>query len=74
MKLRRPVFTCLLAFMTMLVAVSGCLFKQTIDYRSANRELILQNDSLKGVVIELTRKIDTNKPAALPLPTAPRKK
>jgi hypothetical protein len=74
MKLRRPVFTCLLAFTTMLVAVSGCLFKQTIDYKWANRELILQNDSLKGVVIELTRKIDTAKPAALPLPSIPQKK
>ena len=74
MKLRRPVFTCLLAFITMLVAVSSCLFKQTIDYKWANRELILQNDSLKGVVIELTRKIDTTKPAALPLPPVPRKK
>jgi hypothetical protein len=74
MKLRRPVITCLLAFMIMLVAVSGCLFKQAIDYKWANRELILQNDSLKGVVIELTRKIDTTKPAAMPIPSVPRKK
>jgi hypothetical protein len=74
MKLRRPVLTCLLAFVIMLVAVSGCLFKQTIDYKWANRELILQNDSLKGVVIELTRKIDTTKPTDSPLSTVPRKK
>ena len=74
MKLRRPVFSCLLAFIIMLVAVSGCLFKQTIDYKWANWELILQNDSLIGVLIELTRKIDTTKPAALPLPFVPRKK
>jgi hypothetical protein len=74
MKLRRSVYTCLLAFIIMLVGVSGCLFKQTIDYKWANRELILQNDSLKGVVIELTRKIDTTQPAALTLPSVPRKK
>jgi hypothetical protein len=74
MKIRRHVYICMLAFVTMLAAVSGCLFKQTIDYKWANRELILQNDSLKGVVIELTRKIDTVKPAALPSPTVPRKK
>jgi hypothetical protein len=72
--MRRSVYTCLLAFILMLAAVSGCLFKQTIDYKWANRELILQNDSLKGVVIELTRKIDTTKPAALPSPSVPRKK
>jgi hypothetical protein len=74
MKMRRSVYTCLLAFILMLAAVSGCLFKQTIDYKWANRVLILQNDSLKGVVIELTRKIDTTKPAALPSPSVPRKK
>jgi hypothetical protein len=74
MKIRRPVYICLFAFVTMLAAVSGCLFKQTIDYKWENRELILQNDSLKGVVIELTRKIDTTKPAALPSPSVPRKK
>jgi hypothetical protein len=74
MKIRRPVYICMLAFVTMLAALSGCLFKQTIDYKWANRELILQNDSLKGVVIELTRKIDTTKPAALPSPSIPRKK
>jgi hypothetical protein len=48
----------------MLVVVSGCLFKQTVDYKWENRELILQNDSLRGVVIELTRKLDTTKTAA----------
>ncbi|HUP14173.1 MAG TPA: hypothetical protein VM187_18255, partial [Niastella sp.] len=74
MKMRRSVYACLLAFTLMLVAVSGCLLKQTIDYKWANRELILQNDSLKGVVIELTRKIDITKPAALPSPSIPRKK
>jgi hypothetical protein len=74
MKLKRPVYTIVLAFITILVVVSGCLFKQTIDYKWANRELILQNDSLKGVVIELTRMIDTTKTAALPSPIVPNKK
>jgi hypothetical protein len=74
MKIKRSVNTVLLAFIIMLVAVSGCLFKQTIDYKWENRELILQNDSLKGVVIELTRKIDTTKTAAVPLPPVPDKK
>jgi hypothetical protein len=74
MKIKRSVYTLLFAFIIMLVVVSGCLFKQTIDYRWENRELILQNDSLKGVVIELTRKIDTAKTAAVPLPPVPDKK
>jgi hypothetical protein len=74
MKIKRSVNTVLLASIIMLVAVSGCLFKQTIDYKWENRELILQNDSLKGVVIELTRKIDTTKTAAVPLPPVPDKK
>jgi hypothetical protein len=74
MKIKRSVYTVLFAFIIMLVVVSGCLFKQTIDYRWENRELILQNDSLKGVVIELTRKIDTTKTAAVPIPPVPDKK
>ena len=74
MKIKRSVYKVLFAFIIMLVVVSGCLFKQTIDYRWENRELILQNDSLKGVVIELTRKIDTTKTAAVPLPPVPDKK
>jgi len=73
MKIKRSVYTFLLAFIIMLVVVSGCLFKQTIDYKWENRELILQNDSLKGVVIELTRKIDTTKTAAVPLLPVPDK-
>jgi hypothetical protein len=74
MKIKHSVYTVLFAFIIMLVVVSGCLFKQTIDYKWENRELILQNDSLKGVVIELTRKIDTTKTAAVPLPPVPDKK
>ncbi|THU41141.1 hypothetical protein FAM09_03230 [Niastella caeni] len=64
MKIKRSVYIFLLAFVIMLVVVSGCLFKQTVDYKWENRELILQNDSLRGVVIELTRKLDTTKTAA----------
>jgi hypothetical protein len=74
MKLKRSVYQLLLAFIIMLVVVSGCLFKQTIDYKWANRELILQNDSLRGVVIELTRKIDNTRTAAIPSPFVPGKK
>jgi hypothetical protein len=66
MKIKRSVYQLLLAFIIMLVVVSGCLFKQTIDYKWENRELILQNDSLRGVVIELNRKIGTTRTAAIP--------
>ena len=66
MKIKRSVYIVLLAFIMTLVVVSSCLFKQTIDYKLENRELILQNDSLRGVVIELSRLIDTTKTAAIP--------
>ena len=74
MRLKRSVFQLLLAFIIMLVVVSGCLYKQTIDYKQDNRELILQNDSLRAVVIELTQKMDTARTAALPLSSVPNKK
>jgi hypothetical protein len=74
MKIKRSVYAFLLAFIIMLVVVSGCLLKQTFDYKWENRELILQNDSLRGVVIDLTRKIDTSKTAAIPLTSLPKKK
>jgi hypothetical protein len=66
MKIKRSVYLFLLAFITTLVVASSFLFKQTIDYKWENRELILQNDSLRGVVIELNRLIDTTKTAAIP--------
>jgi hypothetical protein len=66
MKIKRSVYLFLLSFIGVLVVVSSCLFKQTIDYKWQNRELILQNDSLRGVVIELSRLIDTTKTAAIP--------
>ena len=40
-----------------LIVTSSFLAKQTVDYKSANRTLILQNDSLRGVVIDLNRKL-----------------
>ncbi|WP_205508954.1 hypothetical protein [Longitalea arenae] len=73
MKLKRSVYTFLLAFIIMLVIVCSFLYKQTIDYKWENRELILQNDSLKSVVIELMRKIDTTRTASL-TPSVPRNK
>jgi hypothetical protein len=57
MKPGRP-FTVLFVYFTiLLVMVSGCLIKNTVDYKMANRKLILQNDSLRAVIIDLTRKI-----------------
>ena len=47
----------LVFFVTALLALSGCLFKQSISYRLKNRELILQNDSLISVNIELKREL-----------------
>lgn len=41
-----------------LIIGSSFFAKQTIDYRFANRKLILQNDSLKSVIIELNNKIE----------------
>ncbi|WP_207513901.1 hypothetical protein [Longitalea luteola] len=41
-----------------LIVGSSFFVKQTIDYRSANRKLILQNDSLKSVIIELNHQIE----------------
>lgn len=74
MNMKRSVYQLLLAFVIMLVVVSGCLYKQTIDYKQENRVLILQNDSLRAVVIELTRKIDTAKLAQVPMSSVPQKK
>lgn len=74
MTIKRSLYTLLLAFILTLVVVSGCLFKQTVDYKRENRELILQNDSLRGVVIELTRTIDTARTAAVPSRSLPQNK
>jgi hypothetical protein len=74
MRIKRSVYGFLLAFIITLVVVNGCLIKKTADYKWENRELILQNDSLRGVVIELTRKIDTGKTASMPSPSLPNNK
>jgi uncharacterized BrkB/YihY/UPF0761 family membrane protein len=68
MRLNRPLYLLLLIFITSLVFISGCLFKRTIDYQQANRELILQNDSLKAVVIDLNRKIEAANSVGLSSP------
>jgi len=68
MRLNRSLYLLLLIFITSLVFISGCLFKRTIDYQQANRELILQNDSLKAVVIDLNRRIDEAKSVGLSSP------
>lgn len=47
----------LVFFVTALLALSGCLYKQSISYKLKNRALILQNDSLISVNIELTREL-----------------
>lgn|GEM_PF-1339920 len=47
----------LLFFVTALLALSGCLFKQSVSYKLKNRELILENDSLISVNIELKREL-----------------
>jgi hypothetical protein len=54
----------LLVFIAIIIAVSGSLFKQANDYKTSTRQLILQNDSLRGVIIELNRKIEVSKSAS----------
>jgi len=61
MKLPRPVYILLIAFLLTLIVMTGGLLKQNIAYRTANRKLLLQNDSLTGVTIELSRKIGYSK-------------
>jgi hypothetical protein len=61
MKLPRPVYILLIAFLITLIVMTGCLLKQNIAYRTAHRKLLLQNDSLTGVTIELSRKIGYSK-------------
>lgn len=51
-------YSLLLVFVIMaLLALSGCLFKQSVSYQVKNRELILENDSLISVNIELKREL-----------------
>lgn len=48
----------LICFVMGLLALSGCLFKQSTSYKLRNRELILQNDSLISVNIELKQELE----------------
>lgn len=41
-----------------LLALSGCLFKQSTHYQVHNRALILQNDSLMSENIELRKELE----------------
>lgn len=61
MRIRRLVFLLIFALPLTLMTTSAFFAKQTIDYRSANRKLILQNDSLNGAIIELNKKIEDGK-------------
>ncbi|MBO9563638.1 MAG: hypothetical protein J7621_12730 [Niastella sp.] len=48
----------LVCFVMGLLALSGCLFKQSTSFRLKNRELILENDSLISVNIELKQELE----------------
>jgi hypothetical protein len=50
----RPIFL-ILCFVAAIVVFSGSLLSQNKQYRQSNRKLILQNDSLKSVLIELNK-------------------
>lgn len=56
----------LVCFVMGLLALSGCLFKQSTSYRLKNRELILENDSLISVNIELKRELEKVQQVAEP--------
>jgi hypothetical protein len=55
MRLKKPIYILLFSLIAILLFSSGSLFKKAIDYKHQNRKLILQNDSLQGVVINLNR-------------------
>ena len=52
-------FPALLLGVILLLLLNGYLFRQNDIYKSVNRELILQNDSLIAVTIELKRQISS---------------
>jgi hypothetical protein len=54
----------LLVFIAIIIVVSGLLLKQANDYKTSTRQLILQNDSLRAVIIELNKKVEASKPAS----------
>ena len=64
-----PVFI-LLGVMVASIAANGILYQQNRSFRSQNRELILQNDSILSVNLELVNQ--TNKSRRVSLVTNPR--
>lgn len=66
MKLKRPFYLSLLTIVAILIFTSGGLFKKAVDYKQENRKLILQNDSLQGVVISLNEYISDSVNVSLP--------
>jgi hypothetical protein len=55
MQPKRLLQNLLLTFTIILVFINGYLLKASITYQKSNRRLILQNDSLSGVIIEYNR-------------------
>lgn len=53
-------FPVLIAGLILLLLLNCYLFRQNHIYKSANRQLILQNDSLMSVTIELKRQISSS--------------
>jgi hypothetical protein len=73
MKSRRFIFLFILCVPIPLVIASGFLIRQSIEYKSANRKLILQNDSLKSVLIEMNQQLKDTEKAIITAPQTPRK-
>jgi hypothetical protein len=46
----------LLAASLALLVISGCLYHQNKSYKSRNRQLILENDSILSVNLELIKR------------------
>jgi uncharacterized membrane protein YciS (DUF1049 family) len=73
MKSRRLKFIFILCIPIPLVIAGSFLIRQSIEYRSANRDLILQNDSLKSVLIKMNQQIEEIEKASITVPKTPRK-
>ena len=54
---KHPAFIFLLALVGISILTNAVIAKSNINYRSINRKLMLQNDSLTGVIIELHKAI-----------------
>jgi hypothetical protein len=68
MKIKRLISILVFSVPIPLAIASSFFIKQSIDYKSANRKLILQNDSLKSVLIELNHKVKETENASLAFP------